>query len=218
MYGENLVSVYLRGSAPRGLAIDDISDLDFLLFVRNIDKAIKIDFSDCRKKNIKKYSFIEKIENSLVDFPTNNLKDRKILLLLNQSLFLKGEEVKFKRIKVNYKNMSLHLPNINKNLDYYSKWITSKTVSKKNVRLNSNYHSERILRSGLELCINKSGKYTRDLYYCYEIFSELYPEKKDHMYKILELAINQSADKKEIKKIIGDMYDFLIKEKIINKL
>lgn len=51
-----------------------------------------------------------------------------------------------------------------------------------------------LLRIGLELTLDKAGKYSRDLYPCYKIFSEYYQEKESNMREVLELALNPTDD------------------------
>ena len=48
----------------------------------------------------------------------------------------------------------------------------------------------RFLRLGMELVMEREGRYTRDLYLCHESFSNHYPEHQEEMYRALELAIN----------------------------
>ena len=71
---------------------------------------------------------------------------------------------------------------------------------------------KRILRTGFELVMGREQKYTRDLYPCYESFIKYYPQKKDDMYKTLELAINPIDDSKIIGYILKDWLFFMSKE------
>jgi len=69
-----------------------------------------------------------------------------------------------------------------------------------------------IVRVGLELVLERSGKYSRDLYPCYEVFSEYYPEKEAEMKEALYLALNPTGDKEVIKKVIGGLGKWLEEE------
>ena len=69
-----------------------------------------------------------------------------------------------------------------------------------------------ILRTSLEILIEKSGKYSRDLYPCYELFSEFYPDKESQMREVLYLALNPTDDVKKIEDIIDGIGMWLIHE------
>lgn len=71
---------------------------------------------------------------------------------------------------------------------------------------------KRIVRTGCELVMERSQKYTRDLYPCYELFAEYYPEKSDDMYRVLELAINPTKDKQEIIDALENFGDWIAQE------
>ena len=54
--------------------------------------------------------------------------------------------------------------------------------------------------------------WTRDLYQCYRLFSESYPDKKDEMYFVLERAISPTTDRNDIFKIFNEIGDWLVEE------
>jgi hypothetical protein len=68
--------------------------------------------------------------------------------------------------------------------------------------------SKRIVRSGLEITICKSNRFTRDLYLCYEAFSMLYPRQSDKMYQALIYSLNGSDNPIVYK----DLVALLVKE------
>lgn len=71
---------------------------------------------------------------------------------------------------------------------------------------------KRILRTGHELVAERSVRFTRDLYRCWEGFGEYYPEKKNEMYHVLDLAINPIVDTVKILETIGSVENFLGEE------
>jgi len=69
-----------------------------------------------------------------------------------------------------------------------------------------------LLRVGFELTMERSQKYTRDLYRCYETFAEYYPEKEPEMREVLDLALNPTADKEKMKQIMENFGAWLLAE------
>ena len=54
--------------------------------------------------------------------------------------------------------------------------------------------SKRIVRAGLEVTMNRSNRFSRDLYLCYEQFSQFYPERSGLMYEVLLNCLNGNSD------------------------
>jgi hypothetical protein len=48
----------------------------------------------------------------------------------------------------------------------------------------------RIVRSGFEVTMDRSDRFTRDLYLCYEQFAKYYPERSKQMYQVLINCLN----------------------------
>ncbi len=63
----------------------------------------------------------------------------------------------------------------------------------------------RIIRTGLELVVERSGLFSRDLYPCYEVFSRYYPIQAPQMKQALHYAINPLTDKAQL---LAFVYDF----------
>jgi hypothetical protein len=68
---------------------------------------------------------------------------------------------------------------------------------------------KQLLRSGLELAMERACCYTRDLYPCYRIFATYHPEKAAAMARALTLAVNPSGHPEPIKQVIDDLGDWL---------
>lgn len=69
-----------------------------------------------------------------------------------------------------------------------------------------------LIRVGMELVIERSGKYTRDLYPCYEAFSEYYPDREADMREALYYALNPTSDMQVLKRIADTLGQFLLEE------
>ncbi len=52
------------------------------------------------------------------------------------------------------------------------------------------WFSRRIVRSGFEITMDRSDRFTRDLYLCHEQFAELYPDRAAQMFRVLINSLN----------------------------
>ena len=85
--------------------------------------------------------------------------------------------------------------------------------SEENIKAGCVWLCKQLLRSGIELCYERSGKYSRDLYRCWETFSEYYPEMSDEMKHVLHLALNPTGNKQAVLDLEEKWTAWLIEEK-----
>ncbi len=207
-YGEYLRSVYVRGSAAKGEAIEGISDLDSFAFVDLDEKDIEKEwFKEAERSLRDKYFFIKGIE-----FGADPLViEGNGIILLNQSLLVYGEPVDFPRLKPG-PQMAIHAKKFDKRI----KWFRDKLEKEKDpedLAKGCVWVMKLLLRMGFEMTMERSKMYTRDLYRCYETFSEYYPEKEKEMKEVLYLALNPTADKKVVLSIIDNLGVWMSEEK-----
>ena len=70
------------------------------------------------------------------------------------------------------------------------------------------WFSRRIVRAGLEITLDRNLRYSRDLYLCFEKFSEHYPSYKEIMFEVLVNSLNGNVDPL----LYEDLVTFLDKE------
>jgi hypothetical protein len=104
-----------------------------------------------------------------------------------------------------------HIQNIATKVEDMLSWFQEDKTDEK-VLKKCGWIMKQLLRSASELVMERSGKYTRDLYPCYEIFSQYYPQKKDEMYKVLELAIYPTKDKQVILEVVSGIGKWIANE------
>ena len=109
------------------------------------------------------------------------------------------------------KDIAQHVKSIEREINNINKWLHSEHTDEE-IRQKCTWIMKRLLRSGFELVMERSQKYTRDLYPCYEGFSEYYPDKKGEMYLVLELAINPTTEKTEIINILNGIGNWIVEE------
>lgn len=209
IYGDKLVSVYIRGSVSKGEAFENISDLDTLAFVDEKQEDIDNSWTQkVEKKLKKKFPFIESFE--LGGDSTDSLKEKNTKILLIQACCVWGKKFTEPRLKVG-KRTILHGNSILKYLGWFDKYY-GKIKLTRIKKGRCVWLCKAILRIGFELTMTREKKYTRDLYLCYETFSKYYPEYERKMYKVLNPSLNPSTSEKEIREKIFEISKFIEKE------
>lgn len=218
-FGERLHSVYIRGSVAKGEAIDNISDIDSFAVVTLSHDDIETSWSkDFVREIIEQFPFVVGVETGAI--PLEELKGHKgdRIMIKTQSICVYGENLAdtLPPLKPGI-DTAQHIKGIEREINKTKEWLQEERTNEE-VERHCTWIMKRIIRSGFELVMERSQKYTRDLYPCYEGFSGYYPEKKEEMYEVLELAIEPTSDKKEIIAILDNLGNWLVKEvKIIFK-
>lgn len=207
-YGEKLKNIYVRGSVVRGEAVEGISDIDTFAYVdASREELQKQTISTESIKQLReRYDFVEDVEMNAK--PLSNITQDYIIL--NQSLCFYGEPVPIPKLKVG-KGLAIHSPHFYKDFRWFEKFLEKNTQEDERKR-ECSWLMKRLLRTGFELTMERSKKYTRDLYRCYETFSEYYPSKESEMREALDLALNPTADTSKMKEVLDNLGAWLVKE------
>ncbi len=208
-YGEHLRTIYIRGSVAKGQAIQHVSDIDTYAYIDLPKTEINEDWIDAAKKEITtQYPFVQGVE--MEPGPISEFKEDTVVL--NQSVCVYGDAPEVPKLKPG-KDLAIHAPSsgFRKRIlnfqEFYEAETTDEQVSKRCVSL-----MKSILRAGFEITMERSGKYTRDLYRCYEGFSEYYPDQEPQMREVLHLVLNPTTDKRKMKEIIDEFGMWLLDE------
>jgi predicted nucleotidyltransferase len=127
--------VYLRGSIPRGLAIEGLSDADFFYLSEN---NFESDDADLERQVESRFPFVKGLELTRLDRDT----------------------------------------------------------------------FDRIRPSGGEVTMDRNDRFTRDLYLCYEQFSQFYPDRSEQMFRALINCLNGGESPLQY----GELVTFLARE------
>ncbi|WP_232824174.1 nucleotidyltransferase [Paraliobacillus zengyii] len=215
--GEDLYSIYIRGSIPRGLGIDSVSDLDTIAITNKETNDIDLKWVDKVEQELnKKYNLVNGVELSFY-----YIKD----VLETNNFSIIPFMIKTHSICVYGEDLSVHLPNYkaDKTLGNEHLMNIKNQIQQAKEDLDGNEDIEDILdccgwimkiivRAGLALVIEEENKYTRDLYPAYRIFSEHYPEKESEMKLALKYAINPVENPNEIIDFLDDMGNWMVNE------
>jgi uncharacterized protein len=205
-YGDALHSVYVRGSVAKGDAVAGVSDIDTFAYVQLSRDKIETKWKTLFEQELmKKYPFVQGVELG-VD-PLETASEDRILLLQSACVFGNDLGSEMPKVKVGKDTLG-HVYTFSGNLKWFDEWA-SKPQEKEEIKKSCIWLMKRFLRTGLELTMERAGRYTRDLYPSYKLFSEYYPEKEKEMREALYLVLNPTDDIEVINKIRQDLGGWL---------
>lgn len=193
VFGDKLVSVYVRGSVAKGQAVEGVSDVDCFAYVQLLeDEFDRAEVREHEKKLSEEFSFVQKVEMEID--PTSYAADDQFWI--GQAVLLYGKDLLTKKMRLDQEIIQ-HLKGITQ-ISGKVQTKLSQDVRDGTVEDLCTWMCKQYLRAGIELCLSRSGKYSRDLYRCWEVFSEYYPEQSNNMKEVLYLALNPTSDKDKI--------------------
>lgn len=196
-------SIYLRGSVANGSAIKQVSDIDFCIVIFNqLSNDEKAEIQKLGNTLNEKNSFITRFDIGFyIATEITQLKERVLLKL--RSICMYGETLA-PQIQDIYpgKDVCVTLLGLEREIMQVQDEIVRGVYTSENVSATCKWMAKRVVRSGLELVSKRAGCYTRDLYPCWETFSQYYPQHRASMYRVLELAINPSAKIEDLEYIL----------------
>lgn len=204
-------SVYLRGSIPRGLAIEGLSDADFVYLSETNFDSVDIDFARAAEA---KFPFIRGIELSRLNRATLERIRRPQrrpyfqALLKTQCLFLAGDDIakNIPSFQLGLEMVS-HVFGLAPEFGRLPTWLEEARKDGREQSLHQ-WFSRRIVRSGFEVTMDRSDCFTRDLYLCYEKFAEFYPDRAEQMFGVLANCLNGGESPLRY----GELVEFLARE------
>ena len=207
VFGDSIVSIYLRGSVAKGEAVEHISDIDTIMYAnKNISGEFVEKFVTKVELILKDFPFI-----SGIDFDGNHVDEvKEDMIWLNQSVCIYGEAFEVKRLKVG-NELYYHILRLESSMEWFDARLAL-LKSDKDSKDACVWFCKNTLRACFELTMERSGKYTRDLYLCHKDFSEYYPEHQAVARRLLELAINPPGNMEEVFEIQKDFIPWLLLE------
>ncbi|MEM9542579.1 MAG: hypothetical protein AAGA60_24190, partial [Cyanobacteria bacterium P01_E01_bin.42] len=201
--GSRVISVYLRGSIPRGLAIEGVSDLDGLAIVSSLDglEQQQTALRELGRKLRSQYPVCTAIETQIV--PEAELWDKQRswgILLKTQGLPLWGVDHRPQLPPVTIgRNLIHHAWRLRQDIHNTRQWLRQPELSHKRaiplIQHKCAWLCRSIVRSGFELVMEREQAYTRDLYLNYAVFARYFPAREREMRRALQLAISPSAQR-----------------------
>lgn len=214
-YHSSLHSVYLRGSIGMGTAVPGFSDIDVFALVCNEESCNQwqgVAWSGNLEKELcQKYVFVKQIELRIYSFSgiSAELNPTLAMILKTQSCCLYGKNVidHIGRFKIG-KEMILNLFMLE---DYLAKFRSLSRLSASYSQFSEDL-IKILIRSGFELVMQHTKKYTNSLYHCQQEFSWIYPEYAQDMRTLLHFYLNASLCGEKSEKLIFKVGLFILKE------
>lgn len=201
--GSQVISVYLRGSIPRGLAIEGVSDLDGLVIVPSLDglEQHQTALRELGRKLRSQYPFCSAIETQII--PEADLWNTQLpwgILLKTQGLPLWGVDHRPHLPPVTLgRHLIRHAWQLRQNIHNTRQWLRQPQLNHKQaipvIQHKCAWLCRRMVRSGFELVMEREQAYTRDLYLNYAVFARYFPAQEREMRRTLQLAISPSAQR-----------------------
>lgn len=204
--GDRLHSIYVRGSVSRGTAIEGLSDIDCIILVRGKITDLALGWKDSLIHELKiRYPFSTHFDLEEVPYEE----------VLNGERPTTAFNIKVNAVCVAGEDIATQLKPFKPGKDCVTvaSWFNTEHLDKKiqfidggetlDWQEESMWLAKHILRLGFELVMQRDQSYTRDLYPCYQIFSQYYPEKEPAMRHVLEIAINHSDARAEILEMLN---------------
>ena len=212
VYGDALTHVFIRGSVAKGMAIEDLSDIDSFCLInvanipdvgeefRILDNHIRVEFPFCEGVEFQTYC-----ES---DLPLDDS-------LIIQSLCIFGDvpfAPKIKPGKAMIRNATGVFPRMQRSEE--KGIVLHQSGTPESIQAQCVWLMKEILRVGVELTYERSGRFTRDLYLCWKDFSEYYPAHDDSMRYVLYLALNPTTSMDKIDVVRNELVPFLQQEAV----
>jgi uncharacterized protein len=186
-------SVYLRGSIPRGLAIENVSDADFF-YLSEFDFASEDVALELAAEG--RFPFVKGLELTRLDRGTLQRIRRPQrrpyfqMLLKTQCLFLAGDDVArdIELFRIGPEMVS-HVFSLADEFARLPNLLEDGRRSGDEQAMRQ-WFSRRIVRSGFEVTMDRTERFTRDLYLCYEQFAQFYPNRSEQMFGVLINCLN----------------------------
>ncbi len=209
--GDNLHSLYIRGSLVRGTAVEGVSDIDGLVLLHGNPQEVDWAWRpELRRELMEKYSFLGGIDfgQASVDSVLSGENKVRAFLLKIMSACVAGEDV------------TPQIPKVKPGRDaLVVRWkfedrIRPDYFTDPNITLKhkTKWTGKQILRAGMELVMEREQAYSRDLYPCYAIFAKYYPAKEPAMRRALEQALFSAKDEADFVAMRDDIGPWLAEQ------
>jgi len=214
---DDLHSVYIRGSIPRGIGIEGVADVDMIILVRKDPQIIDLRWRKKLEAQIaQQFNCISGVELSFYsEKEVINSEDFSFIgfMIKTHSVCIFGEDVKLylPKYKVGQEIAYEHLIQLRKQIEQVRKELIH-NQDLDDIEDCCRWIMKIIIRAGLALTIDRERLYSRDLYPAYALFSKHFPEQEKNMRTALQYVIEPIKDIEEILSLLDMFGDWLIEK------
>jgi hypothetical protein len=207
-------SIYIRGSVPRGLDIEGVSDVDAIVVTYSNPEVLDLDWVEETERFIdQKYPFINGVElgfSPLIEVEELQYCSMIPFILKTYGICVYGENLisKLPDYKPDSSLANEHLIHLSSLIDK-AKYDLRGNDDIEDIQDCCSWIMRITVRAGGALVIVQEQAYTRDLFPAYELFSKHFPEKEQEMRTALWYAINPLSSSEEILKFLDHFGSWL---------
>lgn len=205
-YPDQLRSIWLRGSVAQGKGVPGQSDLDVFALTKKPGMYwAEIEKLSSLQADLKPFLGSDfPLECQLESFTgqPKELRSQIAMLIATQSVCLWGEDIR--------ETLGKYKPSKAVMLEYrwvaqdVEEWIVKIVKGTSWTEADFRSFMKTIIRAGFELVMERDGRYTRDLYPAYQVFSDYYPKREPDMRQALFWYLNPPPDEKELYAFLQD--------------
>lgn len=211
---EDVHSIYIRGSVPRGADIEGVSDIDVIVVTYSDPQELELDWVERTERMIdRKFSFINGVD--LGFSPLSEVKEFEYcsmipFILKTYGICVYGENLikKLPHYKPDCSLANEHLIHLASLIDRAKEDLAG-NEDVEDIQDCCSWIMRILVRAGGVLVIAQEQSYTRDLFPAYQLFSKHYPEKEDEMRTALWYAINPLSSAEEIVEFLDRFGDWM---------
>jgi uncharacterized protein len=197
-FGGDLHSVYVRGSVPRGLAIEGFSDLDMVVALRDFAPLpIESEVAAMESAVQAKFPFVRGVEMAVVSRGVARapLGCRAAIVLKAQAVCVFGRDLMPEIPPFRFgPGAMLELPRAASSIGHVVGKLRGR-ASEDETRAYCAWLMKILVRAAFESIADRETGYTRDLYFCAEAVVGRRPERAEEVWHAVEWAIEPPREK-----------------------
>lgn len=214
---DDLHSVYIRGSIPKGIGIEGVADLDTIAITKQKPNKLQLKrIKEVEAELTQNHTCVDGVELSVYckeDILNTASFSIISFILQTHSICVFGEDLipLLPRYKANVALANDHIIHLKGQIKIACADLQDNSDGE-DIKDCCKWIMKIIVRAGLALVITKENTYTRDLYPAYKLFSEYFPEKESDMRKALEFAITPIIDTSVLLLFLNEFGTWMVSE------
>lgn len=217
--GHDLIhSIYVRGSVATGSAVPHVADIDMVAVTTiPVGKNKKDKLGRARHRLGCLCRIAQKYELPVV-FIDSLLEDDRYyhwrFTLKTQGVCVYGMDIipALPDFRLTRQTLARLLEPIDRYINNIKSLFDSDVQKVAVVRARCSWIMKKLVRQAGLLVMEQEGIFTRSLYHCYEMVAKHHPQRKAAMWKAMVLALNPTANKRAILRVLDSLGPWLQEE------